>query len=212
MAAVGNERASFGDADAEDDTTSGGSATELSDRPGWSAGLQGSVGLSTLFGSETRSAFSLAGAIVRAHYGYVSGGLFYEATDDFEVGGGWQNMGGFVGAYLPYERWLDFDLALRGGARRYSDDDPQFGPTGYAFWAAAVGLAVGVSDRTSDDAFAGRLGGFLVGTYDINQEDEPWRLESADPDTGVRVVSTGPPVGGFTVALEMTLGLDIAGK
>jgi hypothetical protein len=181
----------------------------LEDEPGWSIGVDAYAGLSTLFGTDTRGAYSLAGGILRGRFRYYEGGVYYEATDTLSGGGDWQNVGGFAGAWLPYRNWVDFEIAARLGARRYSDDDLRFGPSGYELWSPTLGLVLGVSDRASKGRWGGRIGSQLVATYDLKQRDRPWELSSVDPDTGVQSVASGKShVGGFSIQLVVTLGFD----
>jgi hypothetical protein len=183
---------------------------EFDDEPGWSAGLDGFVGLSTLFGTDTRGAYSLGGGLLRGRYRYVSLGAFFEATDSLASGGKWQSLGGFAGAWLPYKNWVDFEFAARVGGRKFTDRDPRFGPSGYEFWGSTLGFSAGVSDRARKGEWGGRIGAMLVGTYDLKQRDRPWRWEGIDPDTGAVTVSSGQShIGGFSVALLVTLGLDV---
>jgi hypothetical protein len=180
------------------------------DRPGWSAGIDGYVGLSTLLGTDTRGAYSLAGALFRARYRYYALGAFFEATDTLAGGGQWQSVGGFAGAWLPYKNWVDFEVALRMGGRKFTDRDSRFGPSGYSYGGSALGVALGVSDRAVQGRWGGRVGASLVGTYDLKQRDRPWRFETVDPETGMVRATTGQShVGGFSVALHVTIGLDL---
>ena len=182
---------------------------ELEDNPGWSVGLDAYAGLSALFGTDTRGAYSLAGGILRGRYRYYEGGVYYEATDSLSGGGDWQNVGGFAGAWLPYRNWVDFEIAARIGGRRFSDSDLRYGPTGYELWSPALGLVLGVSDRASKGTWGGRIGSQLVATYDLKQRDRAWQVSSLDPDTGTQSVASGKShVGGFSIQLVVTLGFD----
>jgi hypothetical protein len=182
---------------------------EFEDHPGWAVGLEAYAGLSALFGTDTRGAYSLAGGTLRGRYRYYELGAFFEATDTLSGGGDWQNVGGFAGAWLPYRNWVDFELALRVGARRYSDSDLRFGSNGYELWSPGLGLVLGVSDRASKSTWGGRIGSQLIATYDLKQRDRPWQLTSIDPNTGDQSVASGTShVGGFSVQLVVTLGFD----
>jgi hypothetical protein len=182
---------------------------EFEDNPGWSIGIDAYAGLSSLFGTDTRGAYSLAGGILRGRYRYYQGGAYYEATDTLSGGGEWQNVGGFAGAWLPYRNWVDFEIAARLGARRYSDRDLRFGPSGYELWSPALGLVLGVSDRASKGRWGGRIGSQLIATYDLKQRDRAWQVSSLDPNTGMQSVASGTShVGGFSIQLVVTLGFD----
>ncbi len=180
------------------------------DEPGWSVGLEGFVGLASLFGTDTRGAYSLAGGALRGRYRFIELGPYFEATDTLSGGGHWKSFGAYAGAYLPYQNWVDFQIGARLGSRVYSDSDTRYGVDGYKLGGAALGLVLGVSDRAKSGLFGGRVGSQLVTTYDLKQRDRDWRLESADPDTGVAVVTTGTThVGGFSAALFVTVALDV---
>jgi hypothetical protein len=182
---------------------------ELADDPGWSVGLDAFAGLSALFGTDTRGAYSLVGGTLRGRYRYYEAGAYFEATDTLAGGGSWQNVGGFAGAWLPYRNWVDFELAARLGARRFVDRDLRFGAGGYELWSPALGLVLGVSDRAAKGTWGGRIGSQLVATYDLKQRDRPWQLTSIDPETGAENVASGKShVGGFSVQLVVTLGFD----
>jgi hypothetical protein len=182
---------------------------EFEDNPGWSIGLDAYAGLSTLFGTDTRGAYSMAGGLLRARYRYYEGGFYYEATDTLSGGGDWQNFGGFAGAWLPYKNWVDFEIAARLGSRRFSDLDSRFGTGGYRLSSPALGLVLGVSDRASSGGWGGRIGSQLVATYDLKQRDRAWRVSSTDPDTGIEQVASGTShVGGLSIQLVVTLGFD----
>lgn len=179
------------------------------DNPGWSFGIDAYAGLSTLLGTDTRGAYSLVGGTMRGRYRYYAAGAYYEATDSLAAGGDWQNVGGFVGAWLPYRNWVDFEIAARIGGRGYSDSDLRFGPSGYKLWSPALGLALGVSDRAGSGRWGGRIGSQLVMTYDLKQRDRAWRLSSRNPTTGAESVAAGTShIGGFSVQLSVTLGFD----
>jgi hypothetical protein len=182
---------------------------EFEDEPGWAVGLDAYAGLAALFGTDTRSAYSLAGGTLRGRYRHYEIGAFFEATDTLSGGGEWQNVGGFAGAWLPYRNWVDFEIALRVGGRKFSDSDLRYGSNGYELWSPTLGLALGVSDRAGKGTWGGRIGSQLVATYDLKQRDRPWQLVSIDPETGNQSVASGSShVGGFSLQLVVTLGFD----
>lgn len=186
-------------------------AISFEGNPGWSVGLDGFVGLSTLFGTDTRGAVALGGGLLRARYRFYEAGGYYEVSDSLGSGGQWQSVGGFLGAWLPYKNWVDFEIAARIGARQFADSDPRFGPSGYEVWGSALGLVLGVSDRaTTGGLFGGRVGATLVGTYDLKQRDMPWTWSAYDEETGTTDMTSGQThVGGFSVAMNVTLGFDV---
>jgi hypothetical protein len=182
----------------------------LQDSPGWGGSLGAYGGLGALFGTDTRGSHSTAGGRLRVHYSYFTAGAYYEMSDRpnnvTETTDFW-NAGGFAGIWLPYYNWVDFEVALRAGLRRYTDDDERFGPSGYERGGPALGLWLGVSDRSNGGQLGGRIGAALLATYDLSQSDEDWRTETGDEDDPL--VRTGTDhVGGTSVALLLELALD----
>jgi hypothetical protein len=178
--------------------------------PGWSGTLGVSGALAVLSGTDARSAYSLAGAALRVRYGYVGVGGYYELSDRLEDGR-LDAFGGQAGAWLPFQNWLDFEIAVRGGLRRFADDDPRFGPSGYAVSGPTLGLLMGVSGRMGESWFGQRIGGALVTNYDLVQHDQAWRYEAGQdlPDGPVVYRGTNH-VGGLSIAIMLELGFDVS--
>ena len=178
------------------------------DAPGWAVGLDARAGIGILTRSEARGAFAFAGGLLRGHFQYFEAGFFYDHADDAPSGGTFANFGGFAGAWLPFHNWVDFEAAVGLGSRRYTDGDPRYGAHGYALSSAALSLILGVSDRAHSDNIGGRVGGQLVITDDLSQHDKPWSVLVPDAD-GNQVLTHGTThVGGLSLALVFTLGLD----
>jgi hypothetical protein len=178
------------------------------DQPGWAVGLDARAGIGILTRSEARGSFAFAGGLLRAHYHYLQIGGYYDHADDSTSGGTFSSFGGFAGAWLPYHNWVDFEAAVGLGARRYSDSDSRYGNGGYTQSGAALSLILGVSDRAHGDRFGGRVGGQLVLTDDLSQHDRPWSIIAPD-ESGNAVTTSGTThVGGLSLALVFTIGLD----
>jgi hypothetical protein len=177
--------------------------------PGWGVGIDARAGIGILTRSDARGAFAFAGGLLRAHYRYFEAGGFYDHADDSPAGGTFSHFGGFVGAWLPFHNWVDFEAALGLGSRRYVDTDPRYGAGGYDKASAALSLTLGVSDRVHGEWLGGRVGGQLVLTDDLGQSERPWRF--VDQGTaGDPIVTTGTThVGGLSLALVFTLGFDV---
>jgi hypothetical protein len=177
--------------------------------PGWAVGLDVRAGIGMLAGSDARGAFASLGGLLRGHYKYYELGFFYDQSDDSTSGGSFSHFGGFAGAWLPYHNWVDFELALGIGSRRYADNDPRYGVGGYELSSPTVSFIAGVSDRATSGNWGGRVGGQIVVTYDVKQEDQPWKLLSTN-SAGETSETTGVThVGGLSVGLVLTLGLDV---
>jgi len=178
------------------------------DHPGYGIAVELRGGIGLLARSEARGAFAFGGGLLRGHYNYFEFGGFYDQGDDAPSGGSFSHVGGLLGAWLPYHNWVDFEVALGFGVRRYDDPDPRYGPNGYELSTAALSLVAGVSDRSSSGNLGGRIGGQIILTNDLTQRDQPWKLYEQN-NSGEVVETTGTThVGGFSIALAVTLGLD----
>jgi hypothetical protein len=180
--------------------------------PGFRVGLDVRGGIGMTAGSDARGAFASLGGLLRAHYQYYELGFFYDRSDDSGTGAGFTHLGGLAGAWLPYHNWVDFELAVGIGSRSYDDPDPRYGLSGYELSGLAASLILGVSDRARSDEkgarAGGRVGGQLVFTYDVTQHDQPWTLVDRD-QSGEQTETHGTThVGGFSIGLMLTLGLD----
>jgi hypothetical protein len=178
--------------------------------PGWAVGVDVFGGLAALMGTDTRGSFALVGALARGRYRYYEVGAFYATTDDpMSSAGSYTEFGGIAGAWLPYKNWIDIEVAARVGSRTYEDPSTRYGASGYELGGMTLGLQLGVSDRVRSDKVGGRIGAQLVGTYDLKQRDQTWQQLREDSE-GMEVMTSGTThVGGFTLGIQMSLGLDI---
>jgi hypothetical protein len=176
--------------------------------PRWAIGLEGRAGVGMVARSDARGAFAFAGALLRAHYSYLELGGFYDHADGAKQGGTFSHVGGFVGGWIPYRNWVDFDAALGFGVRRYVDTDARYGGGGYTVNCPALSLIFGVSDRARFDKFGVRVGGQLVLTQDFGQKDISWTFQGTDESGEVVNTNGTTHVGGFSGALVFTLGFD----
>jgi hypothetical protein len=177
-------------------------------QPRWAVGIDGRAGVGMLAHSDARGAFAFAGALLRGHYSYFEAGGFYDHADGSAQGGTFSHAGGFVGAWLPYRNWVDFDAALGIGVRHYADTDARYGTGGYTVNCPALSLLLGVSDRARLDDFGLRVGGQLVLTQDFGQKDKQWTFQQTN-DSGEVVSTNGMThVGGFSGSIVFTLGFD----
>jgi hypothetical protein len=178
--------------------------------PGWAVGIDAFGGLAALIGSDTRGSFALAGALLRGRYKYYEVGAFYVTTDDpMSSAGSYTEFGGIAGAWLPYKNWIDFELAARMSARTYEDPSSRYGSAGYELSGATLGFQLGVSDRVRSKKIGGRVGAQIVGAIDLNQRDVIWQQIRED-SAGMEVMTSGTThVGGFTLGIQMSLGLEI---
>jgi hypothetical protein len=160
-------------------------------------------------GADTREAYAVGGGQLRVRYDYYELGGWYEISDGGKGGkDGFRSFGGFVGAWLPYRGWVDFELAASIGSRTWTSDDTRYGDDGYDVSTPTLGLRAGVSDRTSSfSALAARVGAQLTFSYDLSRSEEPWTLMRQS--NGAPVTETGVTrVGGYTVGLALVVGFD----
>lgn len=180
----------------------------LETRPGWAIELAARGGIGALAASDSRGAFVFGGGAIRGRYKHYELGGFFSKSDQADSGGGFTHFGGFAGAWLPYHNWVDFEIAVAFGSRRYEDPDPRYGAGGYSVGLPALGLILGVSDRAHTGKVGGRVGGQLELTGDLGQKDSPWSfLEEPAPGEIVETKGT-THVGGVSVALVFSIALD----
>ncbi len=179
--------------------------------PGMFGGLEAYGGILTLGGSDTREAYAFVGGQLRLRYDYYEVGGWYEVSDhpDKQTNDEFRAFGGFLGAWLPYRGWVDFEIAATVGARNWESTDSRYGGSGYDVSTPTVGLRLGVSDRTSSTAqAAARIGGQILFAYDLNPSDESW--EQTHEVDGENVTDAGTTrVGGFTLGIALVIGFDV---
>lgn len=183
---------------------------KLVEAPGWYGGLEGYGGILTLGGSDTREAYAFLGGQLRLRYDYYQIGGWYEVSDhpQKQTNDEFNAFGGFLGAWLPYRGWVDFEIAASVGARNWTSDDARYGGSGYSVSTPTLGLRLGVSDRTSSTApFAARVGGQILFAYDLNPSDESWTL-THDINGETQTDRGTTRVGGFTLGIALVLGFD----
>jgi hypothetical protein len=127
---------------------------------------------------------------LRTRLHYFQLGATYEVTGVFE---GHQDVGGFAGAFLPFDRWVDFDAALGVAARKYWEGTQRY-PT-----IPAITLRLGVSDRMAQTAVAGRFGAALAFSAELNDE-----IRSN--------LGSQRTVGGVSVGLLVDIGFEVGGR
>jgi hypothetical protein len=179
-------------------------------QPGWAVGLDAFGGLAALMGTDTRGSYAFAGALLRGRYRYYEiGGFFTMSDDPMSSPGSLREFGGILGAWLPFKNWVDFELAARVGARTHTDPATRYGPDGYEHTSATLGFQLGVTDRVHGEKLGGRIGAQIVGSYDLSQKDQVWTQLRENPD-GMMVLTSGTThVGGFSLGIQMSLGLDV---
>jgi hypothetical protein len=180
--------------------------------PGASPGinLQGYSGFVAYRSDGAVWGHGVAGGTLRARFGYLELGGFFEASDRIQQGS-WTAVGGFAGAYLPFATWVDVEATLGVGSRTHRDDDRRYGPSGYSWSTPALLFRVGVSDRSGEGIGALRVGMEVQALVDLGRTREPWELVYERPAGIEPLVLRGTTgVGGTSVGLVFTLGFDFA--
>lgn len=178
----------------------------LESPPGFSLGLGAYGGLALLMTRDVNRPHTVAGVLSRARYGYFELGAVIELTD--AAPDEWRSVGGFVGAWLPYRSWVDFELAAGFAMRRYLNSDPRYGAAGYDVQSPAVTLRLGVSDRSSEALFGARIGAEILAAWDLQRRDAVWQYQTG-PDADPVMLTGATPVSGFSIGLALSAGFDV---
>ncbi len=173
--------------------------------PGWSIGMETYAGIAVLSSAEGSLGHAMAGGLSRVRLGYVEMGVGVELSDMTTER--WQQVGGFVGAYLPIAHWVDFDTTVGLAKRSYLNPDTRYGPGGLDVRGATLTYRLGFSDRPVSDLFGLRLGAALLIDVDLSHHDVPWQYYLG-PILGT--VSSTSHFGGVTTGLVACLGFDVA--
>jgi|GEM_PF-3295307 len=177
----------------------------LKSAPGWSIGLETYAGLSVLADTDGSRGHALAGGLSRLQLSYFQMGGVLEVSDLSVLR--WRKLGGFVGAHLPLVNWVDLEATVGLAQRAYSSPDDRYGPGGLALKAPTLMFRLGFSDRVIDERFGLRLGAALLFDADLKRQKAPWSYSQL----GLQEAVTGETsVGGFSTALVVTLGFDVA--
>ncbi|HKO93467.1 MAG TPA: hypothetical protein VJU61_20075, partial [Polyangiaceae bacterium] len=123
------------------------SGPRLERSSGFGIGLEAYGGLALLMTSDEANSHAMVGALSRVRFGFVQLGAVLELSDTSE--GRWRSVGAFVGGYLPFRNWVDFDGAVGFAMRHHINPDQRYGSGGYDVNLPSVTLRLGFSDRTS---------------------------------------------------------------
>jgi hypothetical protein len=181
--------------------------TRLEAPPGFSIGLGAYGGLALLMTRDAKRPHALAGLLSRARYGYAELGAVIELSD--RAPEEWRSLGGFVGAWLPYRNWVDFELAAGFAFRRYLNSDPRYGSGGYQGSSPALTLRLGVSDRSSEGLLGARIGAEILAAFDVRRRDAGWQYQ-LEGDGRTEIITGSTPMSGFSIGLALSTGFDVA--
>ena len=170
----------------------------------WSLALDAVAGNGVLFTGSRDDAHPVLGGLLRARFRALEVGGYGEWTPH-EVGDA-HDFGALAGAFLPYRRWLDFELAGTFGQRVFANADTRYGAHGLSLQETTVGARAGVSARAGS-LFAVRVGAMLAIVSGVTTHDVPF-VWAAD-DAGSLVVRGSRRIGGTDVMLLFTVGVDV---
>jgi hypothetical protein len=176
----------------------------LQPNPGWSLGLESYAGLAVLATGDGTRGHGIVGGLSRLRLKYFEMGARLEVSDLATVR--WQQVGGFVGAYLPITNWVDIDTTVGLAQRTYLSPDVRYGAGGMDVHDPAITLRLGFSDRPVDGLFGLRVGAALLVDIDLKHSEAAWTY---NPD-GRNIVTGTTAIGGASVGLVICLGLDVA--
>lgn len=180
------------------------------EKPGWAIGLEAYGGFAMTATGEGSTANALVGGLSRFRFGYFEVGGTLEVSDNAD--NHWRSVGAFVGGFVPFRHWVDFELAAGAAARTYRDSNRRYGPDGYEATLPALTLRAAVSDRTGSDLFGVRLGGQILATFDLGRETRPWAYDAETSQGDIRHFEGESDIGGVTIGLALTAGFDIGRK
>jgi hypothetical protein len=190
----------------------------LSASPGPAVALAGYAGIALLVGAGDTRARSVVGGIASVRFRYFQAGGSLELSDSGRADAlnealeeSWRTYQAFVGAWLPYERWIDVDAAVGFASRNYSNPDPIYGSNGFDFSGPALTWWFGISDRSGEGRFGARLGAALLGTVDLRPRSLPFERRYLTADGGIEVTRGTTDVGGVSFALVVTGGFELGG-
>lgn len=170
---------------------------------GWSVGLEGYAGLSTLANSERTKGHALAGGVSRLRFDFFQFGANLDVSD--MVDEQWQSLGGFAGAFVPFTNWVDLDASIGISSRNWISKDTRYGAGGTSVRVPSLNLRLGVSDRMTRGFLGPRLGAALLVGIDLDRRDVPWSYQITRTET----MTGTTQFGGITVALVASFGFDV---
>jgi hypothetical protein len=149
-----------------------------------------------------------AGAVGRLRINYVELGGNIEVSD--RVQESWRLLGGFVGGYIPFENWVDLELAVGAGLRHYLNPDQRYGTGGFDVKVPAITLRAGFSDRLGEGIFGLRLGGEILFGFDLKREKATWTYSYTDVSDSSQIMTGTTKVGGTSIGIAVSAVLDVA--
>jgi hypothetical protein len=184
------------------------SGFRLNRAPGTAVSLGAYAGIALLSTREKANAHMFAGALARWRIDYVQLGGYLEVSD--RVQDEWRTLGGFVGGVIPFQNWVDIELALGAGVRRYQNPSQRYGPGGYSLKTPTLGVRAGFSDRSSRSTFGIRFGAEFLLNVDLGQRSANWQYRYTDAMDAEQVVSGVTRVGGVSVGLAVNGSFEVA--
>ncbi|HEY5955586.1 MAG TPA: hypothetical protein VIV60_03490 [Polyangiaceae bacterium] len=176
----------------------------LDARSGWSIGLQGYAGLTTLANADGIKGHALVGGISQLRFHYFQVGATLETSD--YSGERWRSLGGFAGAFIPFTNWVDLDALVGLAVRSYVSQDTRYGNSGTTARLPELTVYVGIGDRIAGGLIGPRMGAGLLIGIDLDHRDVDWSYRTS----GKEVATGSTRFGGTTAGIVMSFGLDVA--
>lgn len=185
----------------------------------WSGGLEGYCGIMNQWVSGGERTHGFAGGELYLRYLYAQAGPFIELTDSGEASGllesrqeQFRTVGGFVGAWLPIDHFVDVNASIGYGTRLYLNPSEIYGASGLSERTNVLELRLGVSDRALGRVIGARIGAAIVGTADLDPRGARWHRTYLLEGGGVGETVGTTAIGGITVGLLVSAALELGGK
>jgi hypothetical protein len=186
----------------------------------FSVGLDAYGGLSLLFKEGDDRARAMTGGLLRLSYWYLQAGGTAETSNTGEATAlrapkeeRWIAYGGFVGALVPYHRWIDVDATVGLVSRTYKNSSEIYGPDGFTETGPSITWRFGISARSGErKTFGARVGAGFWGAFDTVTHHPQWTREYLGPGGTLETVSGTTPIGGVSFGLYLSAGIEVSAR
>jgi hypothetical protein len=184
-----------------------------------SAGLEAYGALAMLFTGGRNQSRAMAGGMLRVSWWYLQAGIVGEMSNTGEDTGllaekqeRWTAVGGFVGALVPFYKWVDLDATCGLVSRTYRNSSVIYGPDGFTESGPSITWRIGISDRAGERLFGARVGGGFLGAFDTVTHSPAWeRTYLTGSNDEVGVIRGTTLVGGASFGLYVAAGFELGG-
>jgi hypothetical protein len=181
--------------------------------------VEGYAGIAAQITEGDNRAHGILGGLLRARFHYVQLGGTFEITDSGQATGlleesleHWRAIGGFAGAFLPFNHWVDFDAAVGVSARTYKNSNKIYGDAGMNETVPSLTFRFGVSDRMTKKLVGPRIGAALALGIDLSHSDVEWRRVYGIAGGGTAETIGTTAIGGVSIGLLVGGGFEIGGR